>query len=102
MKLVKDYIDDRTVFYWVKNIESLEPVSPLLRSFVQAEEWWKEFMFTQFSGNERRRSTSDRRQDFETRQQLSQEHKKSTSDPGRRITDMTIKVHIDKHSEKTK
>lgn len=100
LKLVKDYLNQRTVFYWVDNTDTLEPISEQFRSFVQAEEWWKEHMFTQFSGRERRASTEDRRQNLEKRQEVDQQSNNSTS-TGRRMTDLTVRVNIDLHKEKT-
>lgn len=100
LKLVKDYINDRTIFYWVTDLESMEAMSPEFRTFDQAEEWWKEFMFTQFSGKERRETTYDRRRDQALREKYAEQHKNQVSS-GRRITDMAIKIDLDLHKEKT-
>ena len=101
LKLVKDYINERTVFYWVEDAETLDPVSEYFRTFVQAEEWWKEHMFTQFSGHERRQTLSDRRQNIEKRDQVDKEKNLSSMNSGRRITDLQVKVDIDLHQTKT-
>ena len=102
LKLVKDYINERTVFYWIENTETLEPISEQFRSFVQAEEWWKGHMFTLFSGVERRKTHVDRRQDLEKREEIDQGKnlRSMSSSSGRRITDLQDKVDIDLHQAK--
>lgn len=102
MKLVKDYINDRTLYYWIEDTETLEPLSPQFRTFVQAEEWWKESVFSQFRGTERRLTTQDRRQDHENRSRRSSMQDETTLSTPRRVTDLTIQVDIDLHQEKAK
>ena len=102
MKLVKDYINDCTLYYWIEDTDTLEPISPQFRSFVQAEEWWKESIFSQFRGTERRLTTKDRRKDHETRNRRSSVQEENTPPTPRRVTDLTIQVDIDLHQEKTK
>jgi hypothetical protein len=99
MQLVKDLIEGRIVFYWMD--EHGEVVSEFLHSFIEAEEWWKTFMFSQYSGEERRQSICDRRQDAETRKKLEFREKYNRTNPiGRRVTDVPVTVDLDLSKEK--
>lgn len=95
LKLVKNFINERTVLYWVENTETLEPVSEQFRTIAQAEEWWKEYMFSQYRGMERRTTFNDRRRDYDKRREMDVVHKNHTDNNGRRVTDMKVRVHID-------
>ena len=99
MKLVKDLVDGRIVYYWIDG--NGEVTSDYLHSFVDAEEWWKHLMFSLYEGEERRRSICDRRQDQETRKKLEYREKYHRSNPlGRRVTDMPVSVDLDLSKEK--
>lgn len=99
MKLVKDLVDGRIVYYWMDEEGYIS--SEYLHSFVEAEEWWKLFMFSRYPGQERRRSICDRRQDMETRKKLEYREKYNRSNPiGRRITDVPVTVDLDLSKEK--
>ncbi len=101
MKLVKDLIDGRIVFYWMDDSESI--ISEYLHSLVEAEEWWKTFVFAQYKGKERRRSIHDRRQDIDTRHKREfREHFNRTNPHGRRKTDVPLTVDLDLSEEKIK
>ncbi|MGH1463181.1 MAG: hypothetical protein ACRBB6_14220 [Neptuniibacter sp.] len=101
MKLVKDLYQDRVVYYWVKDEEALERVSPDLHCLVEAEEWWKNWMFASYQGEERRRSIHDRRTDREKRNHLELRLKVNRTAPmGRRVTDKGVSVDIDLATEK--
>lgn len=99
VKLIKDLIEGRIVFYWMD--ENGEVVSTYLHSFIEAEEWWKMFMFSQYSGEERRQSICDRRQDMDTRRKLEFREKFNRTNPtGRRVTDIPVTVDLDLSKEK--
>lgn len=101
MTLVKDLVSGRIVFYWMD--EDGEVISEYHHSFLEAEEWWKTFMFSQFQGEERRRSICDRRQDSETRKKREFREKFHRTNPnGRRKTDVPISVDLDLSEEKIK
>lgn len=94
MKLVKDYINDCTVYYWISNPETHEPVSPQFRSFAQAEEWWKECMFSKVEAPQRRR-------DNRTTQKQYQNSPEAQAVPDASLRDMAVKVDLDLHKDKT-
>jgi hypothetical protein len=99
MKLVKDLVDGRIVFYWMDEKGTL--ISEYLHPLLEAEEWWKHFMFAQYEGEERRLSIYDRRQDLETRKRLELREKYNRTNPiGRRVTDVAIAVDLDLSKEK--
>jgi hypothetical protein len=99
MKLVKDLLEGRIVFYWL--FEDGIQVSHHLHTLQEAEEWWKEFMFAQYEGNNRRRSIHDRRKNHDHRKQLELIERYGRSNPlGRRETDSPIRVDIDLFQEK--
>jgi len=101
MKLVKDLIDGRIVFYWM--VDNGDVVSDYLHSFIEAEEWWKTYVFSQYTGEEKRSSICDRRQDLETRKKREYREKYNRSNPaGRRVTDVSVSVHLDLVEEKIK
>lgn len=99
MKLVKDLVDGRIVYYWMD--DHGEVVSEFLHSFIEAEEWWKVLMFSLYDGEERRRSICDRRQDEATRKKLEFREKYNRTNPmGRRMTDIPVSVDLDLSKEK--
>lgn len=101
MKLVKDIIEGRIVYYWVVDAQSMERISPCHHCIIESEEWWRAYMFSLYSGEERRRSIHDRRKDHEQRRHLELREKYNRKAPvGRRITDHGVRVEIDLAAEK--
>lgn len=97
MKLVKDLIDHRIVYYWTVDDHR---ISPVLASFVLAEEWIAKFYNDSYLGEERRRSHIDRRKLYTARDRLRNVEILPTSPVGRRVSDKPVKVDIDLAKEK--
>jgi hypothetical protein len=94
MKLVKDLSDEGVVLYWVG--DDTRTLSPHLPTLVDAEEWWKKYMFAQYDGLERRASIYDRRKDLTMRKHFEFSDKFVRLNPhGRRKTDMPVTVDVD-------
>lgn len=99
MHLIKDLVDGRIVYYWLDVNE--RPLSTFFSTFKLAEEWWKEYMFSQYAGEERRRSIIDRRTNEEKRKRLQLNNRFVSINPnGRRTTDKPIRVDRDLVAEK--
>ncbi|GGC04244.1 hypothetical protein GCM10011352_33080 [Marinobacterium zhoushanense] len=99
MRLIKDLVDSRIVFYWID--ESDKRLSPDHATFHQAQEWWKSYMFARYEGDERRKSVIDRRSDADKRRRMEAENKLSSISPyGRRQTDVPVEVDLDLVAEK--
>ena len=98
---MKDIIEGRIVYYWVNDAQRMERISPYHHCIIESEEWWKAYMFSQYPGEERRRSIHDRRQDHDKRRHLELREQYNRKAPvGRRITDQGVKVEIDLAAEK--
>ena len=95
MKLVKDYISGCTVYYWVSSPEKTEALSPQFRTFAQAEEWWKECMFSRVNSPERRRDSRVSEKQYEN-----SDIQIDLSPDETRLNSRTIKVDLDLHKEK--
>lgn len=101
MRLVKDLVDSRIVFYWID--ETDKRLSPDHATFQLAQEWWKSYMFSRYEGDERRKSIIDRRSDAEKRRRMEEQSNLSSISPyGRRHTDTPVEVDIDLVAEKLK
>lgn len=96
MKLVKDYMNDCTVYYWVASPEQTEALSPQFRTFAQAEEWWKECMFSRVDSPERRRDSRTSEKEYQN-----SDIQIDLSPDETRLSAMAIKVDLDLHKEKT-
>lgn len=97
MKLVKDLVDHRIVYYWTLDEHR---ISPLLASFVLAEEWFIKFHNDTYVGEERRRSHIDRRKLHNHRKKTEAIAIVPTNPAGRRLIDKPVKVDIDLAKEK--
>lgn len=94
--LTKDFCTEtlRIVLYWVD--ESSEKLSPDFVSIASAHNWWLDYQFGLFEGDERRSSTVDRRWLVNQRIDVSRGTIRHTDAPdGRRCTDKPIKVGRD-------
>lgn len=94
IRLFKDFADGRVCFYWVDDEE--RQVSPAVATFLEAEEWWKRYLFAQYPGPERRQSILDRRTDQYKRRYIN--HQLNLPDDfsyGRRVTDQPVRVDHD-------
>jgi len=99
MKLVKDLVDGRIVFYWIDT--SGTKLSPDHATFQLAQEWWKHYLFSRYDGEERRKSIIDRRSDADKRRRMDKSEKLSSISPyGRRRTDIPVAVDIDLVAER--
>lgn len=99
MKLVKDLSEEGVVLYWVG--DDAKAVSPHLPTVVDAEEWWKKYMFAQYEGEERRASIYDRRKDLVMRKHFEFSDKFVRLNPnGRRKTDAPVMVDVDLFQKK--
>ncbi len=103
MKLVKDLSDSGSiVFYWTYD-EAGEAISPELKTLQLADEWRKNYLFSQYEGMERRQSIIDRRKNGDKRKKMEKNYKSSRQNPqGRRESDQTVNVDIDLFQEKIK
>lgn len=99
--LVKNLFKDKVVFYWV-NKEKGKKISPLLNSMGEAEDWWKRYMYSMYEDVERRRAVKDRRLCHSTRDVMKTRKGQKHISPGRRATDIPIKVDIDLYDKKLK
>lgn len=101
MILVKDFVEGRIVYYWVVDAHSMERLSPYHHCIIESEEWWKNYMYSLYPGEERRHSIHDRRQDHDKRRQLELREKYNRTSPvGRRATDHGVQVEIDLYEMK--
>ena len=92
--LVKDFIEGRFVLYWQDEREKVR--SPLFTSVEGAEEWWVQFNFKLYKGDERRDSFVDRRRDVAQRDETLLRLRVGSRYPdGRRVTDLPVKVEKD-------
>lgn len=99
--LVKNLYKDKVVFYWV-NKEKGKKISPLLSSMLEAEDWWKRYIFSKYEGAERRSTVRDRRLCHSTRDVMKSRKGEKHISPGRRVTDQPIEVDIDLYQKKLK
>jgi hypothetical protein len=100
MQLVKDFLDEGIVLYWV---EDSRQVSPFLHTMVDAEEWWKKYQFAQYEGKERRRTIYDRRSNLEMRKHFELNGRYIPPRPnGRRSTDQPVFIALDLFEDKMK
>lgn len=96
VKLIKDFVGGHIVLYWVHD-ENREPVSPYLSSLTQAEEWWLNYQFGLYEGEERRATHIDRRRLETTRNNMHRSTQIASHHPdGRRYTDREIAVDEDR------
>jgi len=91
MKLFKDLVDGRIRFYW-SSTRSGAPLSPMMATLQEAEEWWKTFQFSQYEYTERRCSVYDRRSDHDKRRRMAEG---KGNGHGRRSTDRPLRVACD-------
>ncbi|MGH1462057.1 MAG: hypothetical protein ACRBB6_08475 [Neptuniibacter sp.] len=96
--LVKNLYKERVIFYWVDT--KGKRVSSVLHTQMAAEDWWKQYMFSQYEGEERRRSVLDRRECSTTRKLVKERKQLDTTEVGRRDTDVDLDVHIDLYQKK--
>ncbi|WP_415886460.1 hypothetical protein ACMXYO_00450 [Neptuniibacter sp. QD37_6] len=100
MKLVKDFVEYEIVFYWAD--ENINPVSPTFHSIQHAEEWWKQYLYSQYKGEERRKTMIDRRSNHEKRNRMDKHNFSRHNPQGRRASDKPVSVEIDLFAEKIK
>jgi len=94
--LVKDFCTEtlRIVLYWEGPDQ--QKLSPDFVSMRSAQNWWLDYQFELFSGDERRASTVDRRWLVNQRNDAARGIIRHTDAPdGRRCTDKPIKVGRD-------
>ncbi len=100
MQLIKDLRDEGVVLFWV---EDERQVSPFLHTLVDAEEWWKKYQFSQYQGQERRKTIYDRRSNTEMRKQFELNGRYIPPRPnGRRSSDQPVFIALDLFEEKMK
>lgn len=101
MKLVKDLTPSGILYFWID--ENSEKISPDIPTFQLAEEWHTRFVFSQYTGEERRQSFLDRRKDQYQRERLDESIFASRENPeGRRKADRHVDVDIDLVVDKLK
>lgn len=102
LKLVKDFIDYQFTYFWVELSGSkARRVSKNLPTLEHAKEWFINHHFSQYSGQERRKTKQDQRHNSNIK--LSPILcKRNTSSKGRRVTDKPIHVDIDLSIKKIK
>jgi hypothetical protein len=102
MKLVKDLVDNRIVYYWAGQYE--KRASEFFATYLDARQWWVARVFSQYDGRERRASTIDRRSDADKlNRAFSSDVEARRQNPyGRRVTDLPVPVSIDYVPLKTK
>ncbi len=99
IQLFKDFVDGRICFYWADL--GGRQVSPAMATRLEAEEWWKQYLFSQFSGRERRQSIHDRRSDYDRRHRMAKWLQLTgVANYGRRVSDQPIRVGSDLAAEK--
>lgn len=99
IRLFKDFVDGRICFYWSE--DGGRQVSPAFATLQEAQEWWKRYLFSQFTGWEKRRSIHDRRSDFDKRQRVNRMRMASDfAHYGRRVSDQPIRIDQDMAAEK--
>ena len=99
IKLFKDFADGRVCFYWTDY--DGRQVSPILATLQAAEEWWKQYLFAQFTGRERRRSVLDRRSDYDKRRRVARRlNSPGLAHFGRRASDQPVRVDQDLAADK--
>ena len=93
--LVKDFEDYNFIFYWID--EDSSKTSPDFPTLEHAKEWFIKYHYEQYLGPERRKCMVDRRKAFRKgEQQFRQVH----PSVGRRVTDKSVEVDIDRAKEK--
>lgn len=97
MKLIKDLVDDRIVYYWT--IEE-GVISPMLASLELASEWYVKFVHEGYTGEERRTSLIDRRRLYTKRDKTRNTEILPTNPIGRRKTDVGVVVAEDISADK--
>lgn len=96
--LVKDFDAYEFFFYWIDS-GTKKPVSPKLPTLEYAKEWWVNYKARLYSGEERRKTTLDRR-DRAAKIKLSGTQiffskRRPQTCQGRRETDKPVEVSID-------
>ncbi|WP_415904836.1 hypothetical protein ACMXYW_00470 [Neptuniibacter sp. QD48_55] len=94
--LIKDYIEDRIVFYWQN--KKAQRISPILPCLQHAKEWLIDHYVCRYKGTERRCSKIDRRSFHKQSAYLQLQRNPYTQ--GRRITDRELKAEIDLANQK--
>lgn len=99
MKLVKDIIDTKVVYYWNSSDRT---VSPAFAQVALARDWLVSKIWSSYPGTERRRMVSDRRRDRQTSTLFSSRFDLKRAHPkGRRMTDLIeTNVAIDRCLER--
>jgi len=92
--LVRDFKQGRLLFYW----ESPEgqKVSPDLKSYDAAVEWWRDAVQADYTGPERRGSSIDRRANDVRRMLNDNQGHNTTITSGRRRTDTLPEITDDR------
>ncbi len=99
IRLFKDFVDGRICFYWSDDAD--RQVSPTLATLQEAEEWWKLYQFSQYTGLEKRQSIHDRRSNYDKRQRVDRMLNPSRfAHHGRRASDLPVRVDQDLATEK--
>ncbi|GAA0690430.1 hypothetical protein GCM10009104_16440 [Marinobacterium maritimum] len=99
IKLFKDFVDGRICFYW--SDYDGQQVSPTMATLQEAEDWWKQYLFSQFVGWERRQSILDRRSNHDKRRRVAKWlYPASVAHRGRRVSDQPVRVDQDLAKEK--
>ncbi|MGH1461556.1 MAG: hypothetical protein ACRBB6_05940 [Neptuniibacter sp.] len=98
--LVKNLHQDRVIYYWVN--PKGKRLSPLHHTQATAEDWWKKFLFSKYTGVERRKTIVDRRNCGNTREIMNQRTNICTDPVGRRYTDHAVKIDYDLYDRKIK
>lgn len=94
MRLVKDMLDDRIVYYWTDPQQ--QPLSPPLASITLAEEWRDDYLNDVYEGQQRRASSIDRRRYLHKRDMHQGRGNVSPLfSGGRRATDKQTRVNQD-------